>query len=833
MFQSYFLTAFRNLIKHPLNNAINIFGLALGLACCVTLLIFITYQLSFDKQFNGIDRVYILQTTTSFGEGQERTFPAISQEKYEQVKNSLPGVELITSLSRANITIQRDLDFEETLHYTDSTFFQIFNLKFIEGSPTGALDKPNSVILTHTKAQKFFGKQSALGKQLPLSDGLLTVTGVIEDIPANSHLQSSEIGMLAALSGKPQPSNANRFWNRSFLTTYVKMRQEIPLDEMNRRLINATPEQAQEDTNRNNEQPERRRRFENLTQTLSAIKARNSHLQGENISERSIRRGQTGSGDLFQNWYFIYIAGGLALAVLTISCVNFINLTTARFTQRNREIGLRKVLGAGRNNIFVQFICETFVLTFLAVIFAFIISLASLPWFEALIQINLSNTSYASPVFFSGLAGLIVFTTIMAGFYPSLVLSRVKPAAALSSGSSSSSKNRLRKILTIVQFGFSILLATICITLYYQVNHLKNLDLGFELDNIALVPTQNFGRNRNQDSNKRDILIQELESHSAIHSVSTPALSFSSGETEYQFEDRDPVALKMVVADYKFLDHYKVQMLAGKKFSEQESSYATTVPSWGGDPQSNGGVILTLSGMEKLGLSNAKEVIGKTLDIVSEENSVQLEVIGVAKAFPKLLEDSELPLSADFIALSEDPIAYVSVRIRDGQWATGKEHIQSVIEKVLPNQANRIMYPKQLLDDLFTTLERALYSVGLFAIIAIVIAILGLYAMSSFVVERRTREIGIRKVLGSSIPKVTLLLLWDFSKPVLIALAFAAPVAYLGANQIIQHIAARIPLEFITFGVVPFIMLAIALLTVSSHTLKAAQIDPVVALRYE
>ncbi|WIO73734.1 ABC transporter permease [Porticoccaceae bacterium LTM1] len=837
MFQSYFLTAFRNLIKHPLNNAINIFGLSLGLACCVTLLIFITYQLSFDKQFQDIDRVYILQTTIEFGNGNERTSSTIDKEKYEQIKNALPGLELITSLSRGNITIQRELEFEETLHYTDNTFFNIFNLRFLEGSPVGALDKPNSVILTRSKAQKYFGKQPALGKQLPVSDGLLTVTGVIEDIPENSHLKSNDIGILAALSGKPEPRNANQFWNRSSLTTYVKMRQEISLDDMNRRLANATPEQVREEADRNAEQSPRRRDFANMKQTLSAIKVRNSHLQNVNISERSIRRGQTGSGDLFQNWYFIYIAGGLALAVLVISCVNFINLTTARFTQRNREIGLRKVLGAGRNNIFVQFICETFVLTFLAVIVAFFLSLASLPWFEALVQIDLSNTSYASLEFFAGLVGLIAFTTILAGFYPSMVLSRVKPAAALSSGGSSNNKNRLRKILTIVQFGFSILLATTCITLYYQVNHLKNLDLGFELDNISIVPAQSWGRGRNQEesNNKRDILTKELLANQAIHSVSTPALSFGA-QTEYQFEDRDPVALNMVVADYQFFDHYQVDMLSGKSFSSRDKSYAVTVPPWGGAPQTSGGVILTLSGMDKLGLGNSKELIGKKLVMQNDQgepSGIELEILGVANAFPKVLEDSQIPLTADYIVLSESPLGMMSVRIRDGQWATGKEHIQSVIEKVLPNQANRIMYPKQLLDGLFTTMERALYSVGLFAVIAIVIAILGLYAMSSFVVERRTREIGIRKVLGSSIPKVTLLLLWDFSKPVLIALAFAAPVAYLGANQIIQHIAARIPLEFITFGVVPFMMMAISLLTVSSHTLKAALIDPVVALRYE
>lgn len=834
MFQSYFLTAVRNLIKHPLNNSINILGLSLGMACCVTLLIFITYQLSFDTQFKDIDRVYILQTTTSFNAGEERTNSWINNEKYEQIKSALPGLELTTSLSTDNITIQRELEFEETLHYTDNNFFKIFNLPFIEGSPSGVLDNPDSVILTRSMAHKYFGRESALGKQLPLSDRLLTITGVIEDIPENSHLKDQGIGMLASLKGKAEPANSGRFWRFNSLTAYLKMKQELPLDELNRRLANVTPTQQ---TNNNDNQNRRFGRFGNMQETLTAIKVRNSHLQDSSVSERSIRRGMTGSGDLFQNWYFIYIAGGLALSVLIISCVNFINLTTARFSQRNREIGLRKVLGAGRDNIFVQFICETFVLTLLAVILAFGLSIASLPWFEALVQIDLSNTSYANARFYIGVAGLIVFTTILAGFYPSMVLSRVKPAAALSGNTGSTSKNRLRKILTIFQFAFSILLATTCITLYYQVNHLKNLDLGFELDNIAIVPAQSWGRGRGQDesNNKRDILLQELLANPAIHSVSTPAMSFGS-QMEYQYEDRDPIALSMVIADYQFFDHYQIDMLSGKTFSKRETSYAVTVPSWGGAPQSSGGAILTLSGMSKLGLGNSKEVIGKKLIMQNEQgepSDIELEILGVANAFPKVLEDSQIPLTADYIVLSENPLAMMSVRIRDGQWATGKEHIQNVIEEILPNQSRRIMYPRQLLDSLFVTLERALYSVGLFAIIAIVIAIMGLYAMSSFVVERRTREIGIRKVLGSSIPSVTLLLLWDFSKPVLIALVFATPVAYLGANQVIQHIAARIPLELITFGVVPFMMILIAILTVSGHTIKAAQIDPVKALRYE
>lgn len=807
MFYSYFLTALRSLLKSPVRSCITVLGLSLGLASCISLLTFITYQLTFDTQFEDIDRIYQLQNRVGRGSGYVY-ISSLSAIDISLLKNNLVNVEKIVSLNWERVVVEGEEKFVESIHYTESEFFEVFDFSFIEGGPESVLDKPDTVVLTAGIAKKYFGDKPAIGQSLALSDRNLMVVGVIEDIADNTHFSRSQIGMLASSAGRQFKNGA---------VSYLKVQEPMSLDELNRQ-INLVISWQEGQTSL---QSDSGKLSDDHAPELLAAEVRNIGLKTAEGLQRPWR-----GGALFHSWEFIYAAGALGFSILIISCINFINLTTAHFTLCHREIGLRKVLGAKNQHIFSQFMCETFLLTLVAVLLAFGISFLWLPWFSALLQIDLGNTSFASPVFFLGLFGLVVITVILAGFYPSVVLSRVKPAAVLAGSVTSGLKGRLRKALTVLQFAFSILMVAVCLTIYYQIKHVKEIDRGFNLENVVSVPILG--------ASDRDAFIDQLQGHSSIHSISnTIRTSLTFGDYSYRLRGKETAPLMMVVADYNFLDFYEIDLLAGEKFSPQNRSHETSI-AFGKPPQKNGGIILTLSGLEKLGFATFSDAVGEVLEIIdqgSDVDNITLEIIGVANAFPRVWQGLDT-FGADYIALSENALPGVNIRLHEGQFNAGKKHIKEVLSRIAPYEIGNLMYPLQELARPGTK-ERVLPGVTLFAFVAIGIAVMGLYAMAAFMAQRRTREVGIRKALGASVMKITALLLWDFGKPILIALALAMPMAYLCAEQISRNMAARTPLEWIVFGVVPLIMIVIALLAVISHAAKAATVDPVLALRHE
>ncbi|MDM3872515.1 ABC transporter permease [Porticoccus sp. W117] len=834
MFYSYLLTALRSMVKNPLYSAINIFGLSVGLACCIVFLAFLTYQFSFDTQFDGYQRIYQVTQTRTFEGGREFTQPRISKADHDTLIANLPDIEQHTAMRRGQIRVDMPDARVETIAYADDSFFAIFNLPMVDKNPGPLLAQPNQAVISESFAKKYFGNQSPVGKTLTLENGALVITGLMKDVPANTHLASPGLQILVAISGAPSRPAAQTSY-----MSYLKFEKGTQIEELNHQIAYLTGKEKSQGDSGTADSTTGASWNNNVKTGLQPIYL--SHLASGAL-------GTGGSSDLFQNWYFIYAFGGLAAGVLLISCFNFINLTTARFTQRNREIGLRKVMGASKGHILGQFFCEALLSTLLAIVVGFVIANMALPWFGQLIEIDLATVDYGTAFFYLCLAGLIIATTLFAGFYPGMVLSRVKPIAALSANTPAASKSQLRKILTVVQFSLSILLMTVCFTLYQQLNHLKNLDLGINLENVALV---GMGRGMGislQKPGQQDTMEEQLLAHPAIESVSLAPFSFGEIENEYLLTqaNANPISLTMMVTDKYFFDHYQTKLAAGVTFDPNKPSHkitigsststpGTTVAGGGRQPSSSGAVILSQTGMDKLGISNPQAAIGNKLTL-KDNSAIVLTVIGATKAFPKIMEDEDktVPFGADLLVLGDEKSlsGVLTARIQGSMMEEGKNHISQVTKRINGRRTG-ITFIEQELAGLFEVLARAMASVGIFAVLAIIVAIMGLYAMSTFTVERRTREIGIHKVMGCSRTRLTGLLAWDFCKPVFIALAIAIPLAYIAANQVIQHFAARIPLEWITFGLVPLITIAIALLTVSGHTIKAAQTNPVIALRYE
>ena len=828
MFYSYLLTALRSMIKNPLYSAINIFGLSVGLACCILFLAFLTYQLSFDTQFDGYQRIHQVTQTRELSGGNKFTQTRITKADYDTIVANLPDIEQHTALQQGQISIGTEEPQNEAALYTDDNFLSIFNLSLIDKNPGPLLAQPNQAVITESFAKKYFGEQSPVGKTLALENGALVITGLIKDLPANTHLKSANLQILVAKAGFTQQGPwGGRLPSQS---VYLKLKEGASVDDLNQQIAYLTGKEAPAGGSGNADRTTGAT-WANAEVTLALRPIYLSHLESGSL-------GTGGSSDLFQNWYFIYAFGGLAAGVLLISCFNFINLTTARFSQRNREIGLRKVMGASKGHILGQFFCEALLSTVFAIVVGFVIARIGLPWFGQLIEIDLASVDYGTPFFYLCLAGLIVATTLFAGFYPGMVLSRVKPIAALSANTPATSRSRLRKVLTIAQFSLSILLMTVCFTLYQQLNYVKNLDLGIDLKNVAMLLG---GVNPAAE--------EQLLSNTAIESISLAPFSFGSNEDEYLLSGStmDAISLSLLVTDKQFFNHYKVELAAGTGFDHNNPNHKTTIVgnisgvrtgtmSLGGNrqPTSSGSAVLSQTGMEKLGISNPQAAIGKKLNL-KDNSAVVLTVIGATRAFPKIMqEDDANPFGADIILLGDDKsaVGLKTARIRDSMIEEGKAHINRVVKNNFSRRSS-ITFIEQEVAGLFETVARAMASVGIFAVLAIIVAMMGLYAMSTFTVERRTREIGIRKVMGCSSTRLTGRLAWDFCKPVLIALLIATPLAYLAANQVIQYFAARIPLEWITFGLVPIITIAIALITVSGHTIKAAQSNPVLALRHE
>jgi putative ABC transport system permease protein len=778
MFKNYLKVAFRNITRQKGFSFINITGLAIGMAICILIMLWVQDEYNYDRFNEKADNVYrILYSYISNGETRQhwRTPPPMAstiKEKYPEIEDAArfynEGMVLL-SVGDKKLKVQAG--------YTDNNIFNVFTLPFVKGDQSQALVDPNSAVISQKMADVFFPDENPIGKVISINNDLeLTVDGVTKELPAGSHLQ---FDFLMQFSRLPEilGYGGEEDWGDFGFNTFVLLTSGISTEAVETN-INTCIEEIL---------PEIGRRF--FLQKLADI-----HLYNLDGSPGMM--------------LYIYIFSSIAVFILLIACINFMNLSTARSMQRAREIGVRKVVGAVRNQLKIQFLSESVLLAFLALILAVVLVELKMPVFNELTDKHLQLNLFSNNMMFA-LLGITVFTGIISGLYPALLLSAYKPVSVLK-GSKQSSSSAFRKALVVLQFTLSIILIFSTIVVSKQMSFIRSRNLGFSKDNVVYLPLNNTFYE------KSDALKTELLKNPNIKSVTRtssqlglhPKWSMTIHEWE-ENEGQQELNLPLISCDRNFLETFGLELVAGEFYTND---------SYGGDEEFEW--ILNETAIRLSGIENP---IGKSF--------ADGVIKGVVKDFNfRSLHSTIQPLA--LVAVPEWD-NYIAVKISGNDIPSTLGFIEKISKEIAPN----FLFEYSFLDDEFDNLYRAEIRLeklfNYFAFFAIIISSLGLLGLSSFMIQQRTKEIGIRKVLGSSVMQVVKLLSTDFTKWVILANLIALPVAYITMQKWLQSFAFKTDINLFVFVIAGGSALLISFLTVSYQTIKAANTNPVNSLKYE
>ncbi|MCF7794607.1 MAG: ABC transporter permease [Candidatus Cloacimonetes bacterium] len=778
MIKNYLKVAFRNIVRHKGFSFINITGLAIGMAICILIMLWVQDEYNFDRFHQKADNIYrILFSYDVNGETRQhwRTPPPLARtikEKYSSIEDAArfhnEGSVLVSV---------GDKKLQQQAGYTDKSIFNIFTLPFAKGSVDTAFENPNSAVISQEMADNFFPAENPVGKTITINNDFdLNVEGVLKDMPAGSHLQFDFLMQFARLP-EVMGYGGEDDWGDFGFNTFVLLPEAV------------IPQVAEADINTCIEEisPDMGRTF--FLQPVSKI-----HLYNLDGSPGMM--------------IYIYIFSSIAVFILLIACINFMNLSTARSLQRAREIGVRKVVGAVKNQLKIQFISESIIMAFIALIFAIVLVELMMPIFNDLTSKDLVFDLLGSNMI-PALLGIAFFTGIISGIYPAFMLSSFKPVSILKGGKSSSSSG-FRKVLVVVQFTLSIILIFSTLVVSRQMNFIRSENLGFNKENVIYLPLNNTF------FQKSDILKYELLKNPEILCVTRTSSYLGLGPKWSMSVDNwegnggeQKLNLPLISVDKDFLKTFDLELVAGEFYAKDSYSEEEEFE-W----------ILNESAVKMAGL---EDPIGKAFD--------QGVIKGVVKDFNfRSLHNNIQPLG--LVAVPEWD-NHVAVRVTGKDLTATLDYIEKVSREIAPN----FLFEYRFLDDEFDNLYRSEIRLGRlfnhFAFFAIIISCLGLLGLSAFMIQQRTKEIGIRKVLGSNVTQIVKLLSTDFTKWVVVANLVALPVAYLIMRNWLQSFAYKTDISLLVFIIAGGSALMISLLTVSFLTIKAANINPVDALKYE
>jgi putative ABC transport system permease protein len=802
MLKNYFTIALRNLRKQKGYAFINIIGLAVGIACCILILLFVRDELSYDRFHEHADRLYrvYLEGTVA---GSELKAPITPAPMAAALVDEYPEVENATrlfDLSGQTLVRQGDRQFiEENVLFADSTFFALFTVPLLEGDPATALAEPRTLVLTEETARKYFPDGNALGQTLTLGDTTdYRVTGVTKGLPANAHFH---FDLLASMTGFGPAENT--FWVSNNFRTYVLLQAdydpaalEAKFPDLMRKYAGPQLQQFMGQTY--DEFVGSGNRLDYALQAVPAIHL-HSHLDFEMEPNGNIA--------------YVYLFSAIALFILLIACINFMNLATARSAGRAKEVGLRKVMGSNRTQLIRQFLSESVLLAFIALAVAVVLVLLLLQPFNGLTGKEIGFGFLAHPLILLTLVGLALGVGLLAGSYPAFFLSSFRPVAVLKGTFHASSAGVwLRRGLVVFQFAISIALIAGTLVVFNQMRYVREKALGLDQEHVVVL------KRTNELDQQTEAFKEALRDHPGIiQAASTTTLPGGIfGQTAIRPEgagsDVNYLASPMA-ADHDFVETLGIEMAAGRDF---DRAFATDSAAF----------VINEAAARKLGWDDP---IGKRLTFLGANQTG--EVIGVMTDFHFASLHQEI--GPVVVALSADPLPFIAVRIRPDDVASNLAFLEQQWHAFAPDQP----FEYSFLDEDFDALYRADRRLGqiftLFALLAVVIACLGLFGLAAFTAEQRTKEIGVRKVLGASVSSIVLLLSKEFARLVVFALLVAVPIAYFGMDRWLQDFAYRTGIGAWVFVLAGGLALGIALLTVSYHALRAALVDPVRSLRYE
>ncbi|WP_085296800.1 ABC transporter permease [Cognaticolwellia mytili] len=831
MFRNYLITAWRNIIKNGIFSVINIFGLAVGLMSCILIMLFVRQEIGFDSWLTDSDRLVRMHTSYSMP----------NRDKFETVRSAgsmMPAirdyakneVETGVRFIQFGITVRKGEDaFAEQATMVDSSFFSLFDLPFVQGSKTSSFNKPMDLIITERLALKYFGRTDVIGETLTIccvSDNTseVAITGVIKNLPDETHLNTEMIVRLQPLLFSEDDGTLHT-WTSLNVYTYFKLKPNVTMEQFQQRI----------DYWMDNESP-LRDMFDNNETVTDFVQQRlmpvpDLHL---NAKQHAGNMGDlTPMGDSNMIRTFIVVAG----LVLLIACINFMNLSTAKASKRAREVAMRKVLGASRTQVALQFLGEAIAIVILSLMFALVAVEIVLPLYNELLGKTLELRLFSDPALLLSLLLVAILVGLGAGMYPAFYLSKFLPGQILKSTKSVESKSstKMRSLLVVFQFSISIILVISTLVVYGQTVFSNNINVGYQSDNKLVL---NVRPARENLASLKQELLSLPEISSVVYSSEAPTQDdennnyFKLLETHSDGTANEQVLLNYHNMDFGFFEAYKVTPIAGRLFDENYGSdEINLVPENSSEP-GKGSVILNETALKELGFTSAEQAIGKTL--AHEVRGKQhLTIVGV---IPDIYFRS--------IKFDVRPTAYTlnPTRLRAASLTFSTDDISSLLNKIeliwkrnVPMQPIELEFLSEMMkaqyNDEVTTAQLFL----VFSLLAVVIACLGLYGLSAFTVERRTKEIGIRKVMGASVRDIVSLLIWQFSKPVAIANILAWPIAAYAMLSWLESFPYRLSelwLIPICLGV-GLLSLIIAWSTVGGNAAKVARKNPIKALRYE
>lgn len=785
--------AFRNLWKNRSFSLINIGGLAIGIASAILLLLYVAYEWNFNKQFKDHDRIYVVYSE-QFASDRIFCFTTAPQPLAAAIQQSVPGVESVVRTIDANdeLLAYKENSFTDYNGlFADSSFFSLFHCRFIEGLEDHALADPNSIVLSKRMAEVLFGKDDPLNKIVKWNNKEnLRVTGIIENPEANSWMGGYDYIVTWHLLEKEYDwirDNASS-WSNNSNTTFVKLRNRqyfLSADQLTRKIIG-------------DHQGNGRKANQAFLFPLSKW-----HLYGQ------FENGKSVGGEISKVRIFLV----LAFCILLIACINFMNLTTARTQKRAREVGIRKVVGSSYGALVRQFISESALYVLIALIVAVVLVELSLPFFNRLLDISL-HLSYSSLYLWLGLGAVFVLTSLVAGSYPSFYLSSFSPVKVLK-GSSKTGRgvSVLRKVLVIFQFVFTVSLIIAIAVIYLQINYIKNKPVGYNQNSLLEIPiTGELIQNI-------PLFKDELLRSGVVDAASPLSISMTQGGYNgwgISWPGKPPeenILFDFLFTGYDFSQTTGVQMTLGRDFSLQF-------------PSDSNGVLINTTAAKIMGLKTAGTVI--------KWGGKPRRVIGIFDDFVKTSPFQKVNPMLVALGKSNDYYGIMAVRVNSNQnLVVAVDKIENIEKKLNPAYPPQVNFVSQKFEQKFESQRLLGVLANLFGGLAVFISCLGLFGLTLYTAEQRTKEIGIRRVLGASVNKLMLLVSKDFIILVLIAAIIACPVGYFLMTQWLKGFDYHITVQWYIYVLAFFVALVIALFSVGWQSWRSAKANPVDALKYE
>ena len=789
MYRNYFITALRNFKSQKAYTFINVAGLSIGLACAILIALWVNDELKVDQFHEHGDRLYRLDRHVSFSDGNIYTWQSVPKPLAQVLEKDIPEVEHaeLVQWDNQHIISIGDKAYREKGKHLDTAFFEIFSFPLIEGTPTEVLKDPDAIVISESLATKYFGadwkeNNKAVGQILRVDNSWdAKVTGVFEDVPNNSTMRFDiAMSMSRFLSTRPWLDH----WGNSSLQIYVRLKEGADLAAVNAKIEGLID-----------------KNHEGANAKLFLHPYEDIYLRSD------FKDGQLVGGRI----EYVRIFSLVALFILIIAAINFMNLASARASKRAREIGIRKVVGANRSTIFQQFMGESMLIALMALALSIVIVEMTLPSFNEMTEKELA-IEYLNPINLVLLIGIALFAGFLSGVYPALFLSSIRIIHVLKGTLKYSFKGAaLRKGLVVFQFTLSILLIISTLTMYQQINYIQTKNLGLDKDNLLFMSLEG------KMAEQYEAFRQELLNQPGIVNVTTSSqdpLSVGNSTSDPTWEGKDPnssLLFSIINANYDFVETMKMEIVKGRSFSNE---FATDTANY----------IINEATARAMGMENP---VGQMMEFWQRKG----QIVGVVKDF----HFASLYTDIDPLIIRMDPEETWMMFVRID--ATQTETALAALEKLHGEFNPSYPFQYRFLDENFQRTYKSEFTTGklsnAFAVMAIFISCLGLFGLASFTAERRTKEISIRKILGASVSRLTILLFSDFTWLVLVAFAIAAPLGWLAMNNWLDSFEYHIDISLWVFILAGVAAMLIAWLTIGYQSMRLAMANPVKSLRTE